>query len=186
MKFKLSHARFHYVLRQRTLFITLCFGLVGVTLLQTIILFFKEERVVIVPTDFKQGFWVEGNQVSPSYLEEMALFMSSLCLNLSPATIAYQRDVLLRHTHPSAYGTLKQHFMDTEKRLQKDRISMIFRPLKARVSTSNMGVYLTGDLITWVGQKQVTQARETYRLRFHRVRGQLQLLSFKFLSGETL
>ena len=186
MKFRLSQGRFHHVVRQRTLLVTLCFGLLGLTLLQTIILFFKDERVVIVPTDFRQGFWVEGNQVSPSYLEEMAVFMSGLCLNLSPATIAYQRDVLLRHTHPSAYGTLKQHFMDTEKRLQKDRISMIFRPLKARVSTSNMGVDLTGDLITWVGQKQVTQARETYRLTFHRVRGQLQLLSFKFLSGETL
>lgn len=184
MKQTLAHGRLLHFFRQRNMLVAICAVLLLIVLIQSVALFMKDERIVVVPPDFRHGFWVTGRDVSASYLEEMALFLSGMQLTVSPASAAYQRDVILRYASPSHYGALKATLLEVEKMLIKQNVSTTFRPLKALPCSEDLTVDLTGDLMTWVGSKRISNVRETYRLAFILERGQLQLLSLQNLKQE--
>ena len=66
------------LVKQRNIFLVLLLGLMTANIIQGMLLFGKKERVIIVPAYFKQGFWSEGEVVSDTYVEEMAVFMSKM------------------------------------------------------------------------------------------------------------
>jgi conjugal transfer pilus assembly protein TraE len=184
MKHLLSEHRLKDLLKQRNMSLVLCAALVGINLLQALALFFKNEHVVIMPPEVKQAFWVERNKASSAYLEEMAVFLSGLALSVSPSSAAFQREVLLRYATPEAYSPLKAQLMQEETKLKKENIATVFRPHSAKIEMTSNRVELTGDLLTYVGDRRVTQARETYEMVFSLNRGQLQLKSFKCLGNK--
>jgi conjugal transfer pilus assembly protein TraE len=157
----------------------LCFMLIIIVLLQAIALVFKDEKTIIVPAHVHQDFWVKENSVSPSYLEEMAVFLADFCLSVSPSSIAYQKSVVLKYTHPSKYGSLKAQFLEMELLFKKQGISTSFRPIKVLVHEKNKAVEIQGDFHTWVGSKHVSVFRKTWCLTFSLERGRLFLLTFQ-------
>lgn len=176
MKFKLAQGRIGHLLKQRNMLMVGCSALLATTCIQALCLLNKSEHVIIMPPEIKQAFWVERHRVAPAYVEEMALFLSGFILNVSPASSAYQRDVVLRYATPSSYGTLKRQLIADEKRLLKHNVSTSFRPIDVKVEGLN--VQLTGDLMTYVGDKRVSQVRETYMVVLSFKHGQVQLQSF--------
>ena len=53
------------------------------------------EKTVIVPPAIDKSFWVSGNEVSKSYLEQMAYWYAGLALNVTPSTGEYQKQLFL-------------------------------------------------------------------------------------------
>ncbi len=39
------------------------------------------EKTIVTPPGLDKAFWVQGDEVSPEYLEQMALFFASLALS---------------------------------------------------------------------------------------------------------
>ena len=179
MKAYLSQARLKILLHHRYMLVCGCalFGTIAV--LEGIALIFKSEHVVIVPPELKQSFWVEKSRASNAYLEEMGLFLISLILDNSPASAAYQRDVLLRYALPEFYSAFKTQLLADEERLKKENLSTNFRPLDVKVSRQSNHVEITGDLMGFVGDKRDFQARETYLLVLLFKKGRLFIQSFK-------
>ena len=62
-------------------------GLNGILLLLLVImslcLFFKREKIIVLPPEVRREFWVEGNRFSPEYLEEMAAYFLHLSLDVN-------------------------------------------------------------------------------------------------------
>jgi conjugal transfer pilus assembly protein TraE len=184
MKLSFHHKRLSSLQFQKNFLAGLSFVLLVVVLLEAGLLFFKSQRTLIVPTETKQSYWIEGNRFSPSYLEEMALYFTHLLLDVTEANILYQGEVLLRHVEPQAYGTFKKKLYQDEKRLKKDHLSLHFAPIECDVLPSQLLVKMAGDLIGYVGTKKVSQHRETYEITFSQTKGRLFIKSFRVIKTD--
>lgn len=184
MKFSLSQKKLSHLNVQRDALAALSLILLLIVLLQTVLLFLKKERVIVSPLDAKQSYWVEGNQFSPSYLEEMTLFFCHLLLDITESNILPQGEVLLRHISPKSYGAFKIKLLEDEKRLKKEQLSLHFTPQDMQLFPDSLTIEVTGDLISYVSREKISQNRETYRLTFEQRRGRLFLQSFKLIKSD--
>ena len=136
------------------------------TLILSCFLFLKKERIIITPIHIEKEFWIEGNEVSPSYLEQYGRFISQLLLQKSAHSAASQRAVLLRNTDPSFVGALKGRLIEEEEQLKKQNCAYVFFPSEITVDPENMQVHLLGDRTCYVAGKQISQNHEGYTLSF--------------------
>ncbi len=152
--------------------------------MQVLFTFFRSERIIVVPPDIKQEVWLEKRQVSASYLEEMALFFANLILESSPESAAYKRDIILRNTVSESYGTLKTKLLEDETRLKKEHLTTSFQANSIKVDPDKLFVELTGDLLHFVGEKRISQSRDTYQFAFIYRQGRLLIQAFKLITSE--
>ena len=169
---------------QRNALLGFCAVLMGIALLQGMFLFVHHERVILLPPEVKQSFWVEGNRFSPIYLEEQGLYFAHLLLDVSEANILTQGEILLRYVDPQAYGAFKKRLFEDAQRLKKDNLSLVLTPVTCEVNPTALQVDITGDLNGYVGMKKVTTHRETYRLGFTSRKGRLFLSAFSVLTTD--
>ncbi len=184
MKQRLLSARFVHLLHQRNSLFLLVMALLTLNFFQACALLVRSERVVVIPPHTTASFWVEKNRVSPSYLEEMALFFANLILETTPESAAYKRDIILRNTLSEGYGALKTKLLEDEGRLKKERVVTAFQPNGIKVNPAHMTVEITGDLLRFVGEKRISQSRDTYGLTFVYRNARLLIKSFHLLRSD--
>lgn len=178
MKQRFYTLNLYQLLRQRNRMMVLGSVLVLSNLFLALTVFFSSERIVITPPCLSKGFWVDSRQVSPEYLEEMALFFARQILDVSPASASYQRDVVLRYVAPSFHNALKKRLLEEERRAREEQLSTSFKPVQIKVDVKRLETFLTGDLISYVGGKNAGQVRETYIIQFQYQQGHLLITQF--------
>lgn len=151
---------------QRNIFVLFSFSLVIVNLTLTMMLYFKEERVVIVPEQISETIWVEKGRVSGSYLKQQAQVVAMLFLSKTPASAKEQAKSLLEISSPALYGSLKKKLADEIDVLNKQGTSYLFLPIDIKVNEGAMCVEILGDRTTYLGGKQLKNESEKYRLGF--------------------
>lgn len=129
-------------------------------------LFFKNERTIIVPAVINKEFWVNGDNVSATYLEQFGYFLSQLVLNKSAQSAPTQRMQVLRHTTAEFSGELNRKLMDEEAMLIKQNASYVFYPVDIQVNPDKFEVLLKGDRTFYISGKPVSTQRESYLLSF--------------------
>lgn len=164
-----------FLLFQRNVFVALTFLLVVIVLVLSTFLFFKHERVVIVPPVVEKEFWVDAKHISSTYLEQFGYFLGQLLLAKSSQSAASQRSIVLRHTDPSYVGILRQRLIEEEEVLKKQSTSYVFYPIEIKVNLEQMSLLLTGDRLVFIGGKEVSKEREGYILRFNYIGSRLLL-----------
>lgn len=184
MNFKLFNHRLGNVLKQRNFLLVLAMALLCLSFLLSFALIFKEEKVIMVPTELRQEVWLQGKQVSAAYLEEMGILYADLLLEQTPAGSAFRRDIILRNSTASGYGALKVKLLEEEKRLKKENFSTSFQPKSIKVERSKMAVEITGDLLRYVVDKRISQSRDTYRIEFEYHRGRLLIKTFQLIKSD--
>lgn len=183
MKFLLYQKKLSHFNVQRNILAGLAVVFLAIIVLQTILLFFKSQRVIISPPELTQSYWVEGNRVSKSYVEEMALFFAHLLLDVTQSNILPQGEVLLRYVAPGSYGDFKNKLLSDHKKLKKQQLSLQFIPQTIDfVAPLTLDVH--GFLANYVGNKRVSQVKETYRIVFSCKKGRLFLESFQTIQSE--
>ena len=143
--------------------------------LSVIFLFCKKDRIILVPPLLSQVMWIEGYQVSQTYLQQMGLFMGQLLLSNSALSVKAQMETILRFVHPAAYTTMRQHLIGEEEHLKKQQGSYHFNIHDITVNPQHHSVTLTGDRESYVGGKRIDQARESYTLKFKMSHGRYLL-----------
>lgn len=184
MDFHLNQNRLSDLKFQRNVLAGVCVALLGINATQSLCLFFRHDRIIVTPPQLTQGFWVEGNRFSPQYLEEMALHYAHFFLDVTEKNILYQGDILLRYVTPEAYGTFKAKLLEDEKRLKKNNLSTRFSPSEVAISPDQLTVDLSGELMSYVGDKKISQVRETYQIKFQNQSGHLLIAAFTFLKSD--
>jgi conjugal transfer pilus assembly protein TraE len=159
-------------------------GLLLVVILQMILLFFKDTKIIVHPPETRQEYWIEGNKFSPSYLEEQASYFAHLLLDITKDNLMYQGDILMRYVDPRAHGDFRMRMMEDQIRLKRDDLSLIFVPVTCEVFPESLAVEITGDLNGYVASKRISTHRETYRVQFSNIKGRLFLQSFKVLKTD--
>lgn len=142
-------------------------------------LFMHKERVVLVPAQINTQMWTERKAVSKEYLEEMSLFFAHLLFDVSPHSMANQRDVILRNVEPANYNALKYKLIKEEEKYKKENLTTTFRPIKIIVNPSKLETLMTGYLTSFVGGKQMQQITDTYLIKFRYDAGRLLIKSFE-------
>ena len=104
MKYNYATKRLTNYEYQRNLLLGLNGVLLILLLIMSLCLFFKRERIVVLPPEVRREFWIEGNRFSPGYLEEMAAYFLHLSLDVNQSTLIYNTGILMRYADStSAY-----------------------------------------------------------------------------------
>ncbi|MBM3610924.1 MAG: type IV conjugative transfer system protein TraE [Alphaproteobacteria bacterium] len=162
------------VIQQRNLLALLCLGL----LLSNIILvsLSGNSHVILVPPEITKTFWVDREEVSPEYLEQMASFLVHEILDVTPQSASRQRDLILKYVAPSFYNAFRKRLLKEEELLQKEQASTSF---KITQITIDQKITITGIMDHYVASLKVKSAQETYEMTFIYKGGRLLLSSFE-------
>lgn len=176
---------FRSLMVQRNIFLSLTFGLLLLVLVFSVLVFKRTERVIIVPATVEKEFWVEGEMVSPSYLEQMGCFLGDLLLTRSSHSSDMQLAILMRHVDPAFSVALQPKLQAELEKLQKDNASYIFFKTNVLVEPHTTSVVLKGDRTLFLGDKILSRAKESYRLGFSNFGGRLLLSSVERIESDT-
>lgn len=174
--YKKGIEKIHY---QRNVFAFFGSILLVSNLLLAAFLFVKRERVVVVPPVVEKEFWVEGNCLSPSYLEQFGMFLSQLLLNKSPDSVSLQNQILMRYVSPS-YSPAFGRALELEKsEMLNQKLSYLFFPNKVQVIPKMKQVILEGERIVYLAEEEFMKEPMRYLLSFDFLNGKLLLRELK-------
>jgi len=172
--------------KQRNLFIGLLSLSLSINILQGLERLLSQEKTILLPPSLQREVWVRGMEVSDSYLEEWAYYLSALLLNVSPQTIGYQTDLVLRHVSPEFYPQLKQQLRQEAEHLQKNNVATIFQAKEVMIDRASLKATIKGTLISWVGKERVSESQQVYEMAFTITAGKfLQVVRFAPISSST-
>jgi conjugal transfer pilus assembly protein TraE len=126
----------------------------------------RHEKTILVPTSLHKSFWVQGDDVSKEYLEEMGVYIAKLLLDLSPSSVVHNHTTLLRYATPEAYGTLKAQFVKEEAEYSALQLSTHFKPTSVLANPKTYSVEIKGALTRYVAGKDIKTSSETILLKF--------------------
>lgn len=136
-----------------------------------------DSRTLFLPATVREGFWVQGDAVSPSYLEDLALTVSSLALTYNASNFRARTQRLLRYVAPASHAELESRFMEEADHVARYRIASVFH-VQSTV-TRGMKVALLGQLERRTGNKSMEVRRTAYLAEFRNVGGTIFLTGFK-------
>ena len=165
------------ILKERTLLATLLVVSILINLVCSLIIFRKQEKVIIVPATISREFWIENDSSSKEYIEEMAVFFVNLLLDCSPSSMKYQKEIILKHTDPRLYNKLNNKLTLEEELFRKENLTTSFRMVDLKVNRTALSATITGILTTNVSDKQVSKEEKTFRLCFCMKNGRLFIKS---------
>lgn len=138
---------------------------VGIILTSTF-LFFKTEKIIIVPAVIEKEFWVDSNTISATYLEQFGLFLGQLLLNKSSYSAPINRAILCRHTEPHYLNLLKQKLFEEEETLKKQNASYVFFLTNIFTNPEQLTVTLLGERQFLIGSQKPSHEKCIYTLNF--------------------
>lgn len=135
------------------------------------------EKTIITPPTVSKTFWVDGDQISPEYVEQMADYFAGLALSANPANVKYRHQMLLQYVAPGAYGALKPELEYAADKMVRDSVSQAFFPTNIRVKGTEAN--LTGRMITSIGDKVTSEKVVNYIVKFKYDSGRLFVDKFQ-------
>jgi type IV conjugative transfer system protein TraE len=181
MKFLLTQKRMLNFEYQRNMLLKLTIILLLILVILSLCLLFRNERTVILPPEVRREFWAEGNRFSPEYLEEQAVYMAHLALDINQTNCPYNAEILMRYADAEVCAYLRERFEKTLKTLKQNDASTRFDVKDATVFPESNTVHVKGILNCFVGSRQINGYSETYEVNFRTFRGRLFLKDFKLL-----
>jgi len=130
----------------------------------------RTHRETLVPPTISKTFWVEDDQVSDSYMEQMGLFILRNALDVTPVSAEYQARMILKYAAPSSYGELERDLIMNAKRQQKDGVSTF---ISVTPDGKNRQVVFNGVLRTMLGDKVVSDVQKQYAIKFGQSNGRV-------------
>ncbi len=136
----------------------------------------KDQRVVIVPPEVRSSYWVEDAAVSRSYYLEWGHYVVSLLLNVSPESIDYQSEILLRHVAPGSAERMRARLAAAAEKLRRESLTTFFAVSGVEVRQQEGQVAFAGSLTSYVQGRRIGERRAAFAASFKVVRGQLALV----------
>lgn len=181
MKRLLQQSQLRHALRQRNSYLYFAAGSILCNVLLILYLFtlLGSEKTILVPPEINKTIWVSSNNVSPEYLSEMAVFFTSMRLNMTPSNAAFQRDLLLRYVRPQNYSIIASQLQKEEERIKSGHITLSFFPTDVTVDSKQKIVRVSGESQSMVGIESSQKCRAIYQLSFIYENGRLLIQSFE-------
>lgn len=173
MKFNFASKRVTNFEYQRNTLLGLTAALLVLLIVLSLCLFFRNERVIVLPPEVKREFWAEGNRFSPEYLEEMAVYFLHLALDVNQTTLPYNTEMLARYSDVETGNYLRTKYEKDIRKLKQNDASTTFEVKEVTVYPDRNIVRVEGTLNSYVGSKRIKDTQETYEVSFKTYRGRL-------------
>lgn len=144
----------------------------------------NEQKTVVTPMLFRAPFAVSQNQSDASYLQQMALSLIALRLNVTPETVNASHEQLLTYVRPAAQNDLKIKLAGDAKRIKDNNVNSAFYMTSVQVYPAISRVEVRGQLKTWIGDSKPYPDMKHYVLTFEREDGISWLSHFGEITDE--
>ena len=174
-------------LRRRVADQRLAIGILSVCLMLALLIIFRiagTERTLVVPPNVTKTFWVEDNKGGSEYLVQMSSFVAYLLLDVTPKSIEWKKDMLLKWCLPDNAGAIKTRQDLEATRLKQLNASTYFQLQQLVPDEESQSVTLTGFLLTQVNGTKTSDVQKTYRAEFAFRGGRVHLKDFKEVKSE--
>jgi conjugal transfer pilus assembly protein TraE len=141
-------------------------GLVGVTVMLTFMVLGQKPIVILEPPTRTKAFTITGDRVDAAWLEEMGLWVAHLMLDVTPQAITWQREQILKLTHPDTHGELEQRMNAQAKRLVEANATTSFWPQQIAHDVEGQRVVMQGRLDTYVNGVRTSTNDVAYAATF--------------------
>lgn len=179
MKFNFASKRVTNFEYQRNTLLGLTTVLLVLLIIMSLCLFFRSEKVIVLPPELRREFWIEGNRFSPEYLEEMAVYFLHLALDVNQTTLPYNTEMLARYSDVESGNYLRNKYEKDIKKLKQNDASTTFDVREVTVFPDKNIVHVAGMLNSYVGSKRIKDSQETYEVSFKTYRGRLFFKAIK-------
>jgi conjugal transfer pilus assembly protein TraE len=157
-------------------FLLLCASVMANALLAVMAIANKStHRETLTPPTINKSFWVDGESVSPEYLEQMGKFLVDLAVNNTPLNCETNRTALLKYVGSGSYGAIGSQTAANCKILEKSRLSNFFSVGSVTVKSSERSIVFNGSLTRWLNDKRMPDRAAAYRLKLGYSGGRIYL-----------
>ena len=123
-------------------------------------------RETLVPPSINKTFWVDGDKVSPEYLEQMGKFVLDLALNNTPLNCDTNRVALLKYVGSGSYGPINAQLSANCTLIKQNRLANFFSISTVMVKESERAVIYSGSMTRWLNDRRLPQRSGAYRVKF--------------------
>lgn len=135
------------------------------------------EKTIVVPADVSKSFWVQGDKVSPEYLEQMATFFANNLLTYNPENATGQFETVLRYADPRANMELRRAFTAELDDIKSKQRGSVFYIQQTKVKGKQ--ALLFGQKIDMATGVVIGSQLKGYEIKFDYRNGKLFVGSFK-------
>jgi conjugal transfer pilus assembly protein TraE len=137
----------------------------------------NRENIIVVPANFKKQFSVQGQNVSPAYIEQMTFYFSSLLLNYNKHNVEEQFNMMLQYFSPEVYLKMRNLLSLDQERIIQDDVGSVFYPMSVKVK--GLDSEIDGEQLGIIGTKIVKRELRKYKMKFNMDGGTLKIESFQ-------
>lgn len=131
------------------------------------------ERTIVTPPVVRDTFWVDSNDASPNYLQEMSTYFIFMINNVSPSNIDYQYKLFIDKVNPGQQGALKAQLDKQAQRVKRNNLITMFYIKGFKIDTASNKVAVTGQLDSLIGDKMISSKEVVYRIGYQIINGKL-------------
>lgn len=124
-------------------------------------------KVIVVPPVVTNKYELGVNYANSEYLTDMASYVLTTLLTVSPKSAEHNNDVILKMATPDAYANLKTTLSASAIEIKKNGISTIWEPRDEwEVSDGDMTVQAKGLLTTYIQDVKTSVVEKEYLVGF--------------------
>lgn len=152
-------------------------------------LLFKENPVttVLVPIGINETthpMSLSNSHIDEDYLTLVARDLLSLSMNVTPANVDFNREALLKHVAPSAFGEIDEALKEKARLIKKLHATSLFAIESFEVNAKALTVKALGFKHHYIGKAETLKQKATVLMRFSLVAGRLQLVTLTETDGD--
>jgi conjugal transfer pilus assembly protein TraE len=134
------------------------------------------QKVIVLPPKVTKPFWVSGNLVSKSYLEQMGQFIAFFLFDVTKDTAKISVENILPYVEPQYYGLVRKMLYKQIKYIIDNDISRVFYP--SAVDVKNKGlIRVIGILKDMIEDNVVSQKQVELDIRYKIKHGRFWITS---------
>ena len=135
----------------------------------------NNQRVVVLPPKITKPFWVAGNVVSKSYLEQMGQFVAFYLFDVDSNTAKTSVENILAYVEPQYYGKVKAILYKQVDYITANDISRVFYPSVIKVNKGTIKVI--GIVKDIIGNKIVSSKQIELQIGYKIKQGRFWITS---------
>ncbi len=138
----------------------------------------REQKTIVTPMAFTAPFSLSTQSAGAAWLEMMALSFLSLRLNVSPATVEAQHQLLLSFVNPAVHADFRVLLAEEAERIRQLEVSSAFHQRSVQVIPAENRVLIRGVLKTWIGSAAADSEEKRWSLKMDYDAGQARIVHF--------
>jgi len=160
---------------------TLALGIALLFMSFTVFSLYSKKTVVVLPPKVDREFWVSGDTLSTSYLEQVAYFVADRVLSVSPANVDASLEMVkyFFSTNPDEVKELEKLFVKIAKTIRENDYYQVFYPFRFHVDKKQSKMVVLGEVRKMSGNQYIGTRRVSVEIFFRVRNGRLYITALK-------